>query len=223
MMSFQEKVWEEEGGRRTSRTQNVDLEYPEFCRVTVERVVDGTVRKFTAREYWMENYATKGSKNTEPNAMWRRRPFAQLAKCAEAQALRKAFPEFGAQPTADELEGKTTLDDDDRTIDMPALTKAPVEAPKSKSEQRAAAAAAATDVDPIKTTAERPAPGTSTEKTTPVEGKPISDSVRRVLITKMENAAVSEADIKKKFGFDLTGVTTANYNDVVSWLADPTQ
>ena len=38
--------------------------------------------------------------------MWARRPYAQLAKCSEAQALRKAFPEFGAQPTADEMEGK---------------------------------------------------------------------------------------------------------------------
>ena len=26
--------------------------------------------------------------------------------CADAQALRKAFPEFGAQPTADEMEGR---------------------------------------------------------------------------------------------------------------------
>jgi hypothetical protein len=39
--------------------------------------------------------------------MWLRRPYAQIAKCAEAQALRKAFPEVGAQPTADEMEGKS--------------------------------------------------------------------------------------------------------------------
>ncbi|WP_201283357.1 recombinase RecT, partial [Klebsiella pneumoniae] len=44
---------------------------------------------------------------TAPNAMWKKRPYGQLAKCAEAQALRKAWPEIGQQPTADEMEGKT--------------------------------------------------------------------------------------------------------------------
>ena len=39
--------------------------------------------------------------------MWAKRPFGQLSKCAEAQALRKAFPDTtGSQPTAEEMEGR---------------------------------------------------------------------------------------------------------------------
>jgi len=91
-------------------TENVggaQITYPKWCRVTVRRLLpNGTVVDFTAKELWKENYATKGKDSAAPNAMWLRRPYAQLAKCAEAQALRKAFPEFGAQPTADEMEGR---------------------------------------------------------------------------------------------------------------------
>lgn len=214
-LSFVETVWEENGnGGRSKRQQNVEVEYPEWCRVTVERQVGDTVRRFTAREYWLENYATKGAKSQEPNAMWRRRPYGQLAKCAEAQALRKAFPEFGAQATADELEGKQ-LDDDSMTIEMPMTGKPPVEPPRAKSEKKSPPADV-TDVDP------KPQ-ATHQEPPAAVEAKPISDSALRVLKTKMENAGVGEADVKKKFGFDLDGVTTANYNSIVDWLKDPTQ
>ena len=85
----------------------VSVTYPEWCRVTVKRLMpSGQIVEFSAVERWKENYATAGRDKDEPNAMWKRRPYAQLAKCAEAQALRKGFPEVGSQPTADEMEGK---------------------------------------------------------------------------------------------------------------------
>lgn len=82
---------------------------PEWCRVVVKRVVaNGVIGEFAAVEYWIENYATAGKDSDAPNAMWKKRTRGQLAKCAEAQALRKAFPEMvGSAPTADEMEGKT--------------------------------------------------------------------------------------------------------------------
>lgn len=85
------------------------ITYPEWCKVTVKRLLEsGAMAEFTAKEFWIENYAVKGGKEKSiaPNAMWTKRPRGQITKCTEAQALRKAFPELGAAPTADEMEGK---------------------------------------------------------------------------------------------------------------------
>jgi phage recombination protein Bet len=98
----------------TETIGGVTITYPSWCRVTVKRrQATGHVDEFTAREFWKENYAVKGGKEKSiaPNAMWQKRPYGQLAKCAEAQALRKAFPEIGAAPTADEMEGRSLEDD----------------------------------------------------------------------------------------------------------------
>lgn len=98
----------EYGPAITSTLGGVEVTFPEWCRVTVKRqMCNGLVAEYTANERWMENYATSSKDTAAPNAMWKRRSYAQLAKCAEAQALRKAFPEVGSAPTADEMEGKS--------------------------------------------------------------------------------------------------------------------
>lgn len=95
------------GNDITETLDGIAITYPSWCKVTVKRLMaNGIIAEFTAKEFWKENYATKGKDSKSPNTMWLKRPYAQVAKCAEAQALRKAFPEIGSQPTADEMEGK---------------------------------------------------------------------------------------------------------------------
>lgn len=107
------------GDDKTETIGNVEITYPLWCKVVVKRVLpSGQIADYAATERWKENYAMKGGKekSVAPNAMWTKRPYAQLAKCAEAQALRKAFPELGAAPTADEMEGKEF---DAQIVDVP--------------------------------------------------------------------------------------------------------
>lgn len=84
----------------------VSVTYPEWCEITVSKLMGDRLVTFTSREYWIENYATAGKSTKAPNTMWQKRPRGQLVKCTEAQALRKGWPELGAQPTAEEMEGK---------------------------------------------------------------------------------------------------------------------
>ena len=95
----------------TCNLGGVEITYPKWCKVTVKKLVNNTIVEFTAKEYWLENYATASKESIAPNTMWKKRPYGQIAKCAEAQALRKAFPEIISQhPTAEEMEGKDIND-----------------------------------------------------------------------------------------------------------------
>lgn len=115
------------GPDETALLGGAEITFPAWCKVTVRRLLaSGHVAEFTAVERWRENYAVKGGseKSIAPNAMWSKRPYGQLAKCAEAQALRKAFPELGAMPTAEEMEGRTMDGADDDSFDLsPAISR----------------------------------------------------------------------------------------------------
>jgi len=109
--AFTGKVKEWKDGRQSWVEKTVDVEFPEWCRITVYRELGGRPCKFVGPKVkWLENYATIGNSDV-PNEMWQTRPEGQLEKCAEAAALRKAFPEeLGGELTAEEMEGRRLHD-----------------------------------------------------------------------------------------------------------------
>ena len=69
-----------------------EVEFPSWAQVTVYRIVrDQRVAYAGPQVYWLETFASV--KDGSPNSMWSKRPRGQLDKCAEAAALRAAFPE----------------------------------------------------------------------------------------------------------------------------------
>ena len=105
-----ERTFKGKAGRGKSKGQerSLTLQFPEWCRVTITRELNGTERSFVGpKVYWFEAYA-KWADTDVPNEMWSNRPVGQLEKCAEAGALRRAFPEeIGNALTAEEMEGQS--------------------------------------------------------------------------------------------------------------------
>ncbi len=185
------------------------ITYPTWCRATVKRrLPTGEVVEFTAKEFWKENYAVKGGKDKSiaPNAMWTKRPYGQIAKCAEAQALRKAFPEIGSEPTADEMAGKSLHEDDtviDGTTGEITGRKPPVNMPARKATQ--ATEEAVTDV-PTKPAAAQ-ASG---------DGTPCTTGEIAYITKKIASRNVAIADVFASAGLQgresLNGLTKDEFN-----------
>lgn len=77
--------------------------HPGWARMTVWRFVQGERVAFTATARWGEYAAL--DKDGKPTNMWARMPWLMLGKCAEALALRRAFPaELSGIYTGEEME-----------------------------------------------------------------------------------------------------------------------
>lgn len=101
--------------------------FPSWARVTVYKIVQGMRVAFVGpKVFWLATYGRHGNTDV-PNDKWQRSSDYMLEKCAEAAALRKAFPEeLGDEPTAEEMEGRIV----DVTPTAPIVTEAPPPKPK---------------------------------------------------------------------------------------------
>jgi phage recombination protein Bet len=127
------KTFEGEVGRGDrQRKVSTTLTFPEWCQLTVLRIArSGAVHRFPGpKVYWLETYQSQG-KSGVPNEMWARRPYGQLEKCAEAAALRRAFPEeIGEDYIGDEaqvdIEGPAPRAEIEPQVMRPQPTVAPL-------------------------------------------------------------------------------------------------
>jgi phage recombination protein Bet len=115
--TFKGRVKEWVKGKDEWNDKVVKVDVPEWCRITMYRALMGQRCKFVGPKVkWLEAYATIGFKSDLPNDMWQTRSEGQLEKCAEAAALRRAFPEeIGNELTAEEMQGRV-IDHDARVV-----------------------------------------------------------------------------------------------------------
>lgn len=178
--------------------------YPAWCKVIVRRqLASGLVADFPAIERWKECYAVKGGKEKSiaPNAMWAKRAYGQLAKCAEASALRKAFPEFGAAPTAEEMFGRALHEDEPATaapaVAMPQSRTQPDEPPTVEAE-----------------VVEQPKPATQTDSACISEGEVAH------LTARAQKAGKTIDDMCAHFGLErLADLQKSRFKDARAWTA----
>ena len=108
-------------------------DHPNKASVTVYRRVQGEKVAFVASARWSEYVQTV--KDGSPNSFWQRMPFGMLGKCAEALALRKAFPaELSGVYTHEEM-GQADNDPRPHPVAPPRLQELPQPVTPPKPEQ----------------------------------------------------------------------------------------
>lgn len=213
------------------------IDVPEWCSITVYALdKTNTPRAYTHKEFYLEACARE--KSGLINSMWRRRSHGQLAKCAEAIALRKAFPEeMGGEPTAEEMEGKTidegaitgeftVVDKNGEPIPDPVEVDAPAQAqavaddstkPADKKEPSKSEPAPEPKAEPAKEPARAEPPKPAKEMPVQSEEHKIElpENAVNLLRKKLSAANMTEAALFAKFG----NITIGNVNEALRFIA----
>lgn len=204
---------------------------PAYAKVTVYRLVQGKRYPFTHVEYFAE--AVARDRYGKINEMWTKRPSGQLAKVAEAGALRKAFPEeLGGEYAADEMLGREEFDDAAAVVAATAIPgpdeiPAPDALPAPEATKPAPAAAAAADddatglVDPAEAkAAEERMAAREAKKAEPPAPKSnlkidLPGGALSVLNAQMQNRGITADQLLAKMGED---VVTSNINKALGLI-----
>lgn len=107
---FKEHKWAQGGYVPTGR--EISVEAPEWCMVTIKKIVQGVVCEFSSDPIYYTEFAAIAKSTGFPNDNWRNKPRMMMGKCALAAALRLAFPEeVGNLQTREEMEGREVYDE----------------------------------------------------------------------------------------------------------------
>lgn len=164
----------ETGKDRDKKKVEITLEYPEWCSVTVYRMVGGVKCGFAEPVYWEESYATQNRWSELPNEIWQKRVRGQLHKNAKAAALRAAFPEeMGNDYSAEEMEGRET----DGGIVIEGQAEEPTPPPPPPPLPRTKASAKAKEAPPER----EPEPPIGEPDVHPLDNEPLGNNWLKVL------------------------------------------
>lgn len=117
------------------------FDFPEWAQITVYRIIEGQRVPFVGPKVRFTEMFSGEKGLRVPNSKWRASPFQMLEKCAEAAALRRAFPEELANDyTVEEMEGKiftgATIDTTATRVDDSADPRPQREADKTEWEAK---------------------------------------------------------------------------------------
>lgn len=141
---------------------------------------------------------------------WKKYPAAMMRSRCVSEGVRTVYPgATGGMYTPDEIEELAPKE-------MGNVEVVPVSTPKAKSESKPTSDAVDAEII-AQESATAP-----TVAESPEAAKPITEGAVRLLLAKLESAALSDADLCKHFGIEkLTSLKVGQMNDALKWVKNP--
>lgn len=179
---------------------------PVSCEITVQRWHEKSKEKvnYSATVWFAECAGTKKPDN-EPerlNARWNKAPRQMIEKCAEAAALRKAFPdELGGEMSAEEMHGASI-------VDSPlAIGKPSTAAPQSQSDAAAAESAPIADEQ--------------SDSQADAATKHCSKAQANLVTKRLDESGIPEKDFLRRFEIDhLDFLPFSRVDEALNWIKE---